>query len=122
MAQCYMLGGMAKIEVSVRGDIDDVAGRIRDGIMRGSVSASFEDESVFRSAGGAACRVMVFERYSLMGANRVSMAVTLFQDSPGIVRVSGITSGGSQAVLFKVNTMGEEAFLDSLRNVLAGNP
>jgi hypothetical protein len=29
-----------------------------------------------------------------------------------------ITSGGSQAVFFKINTWGEEAFLDTLRAVL----
>ena len=33
---------------------------------------------------------------------------------------SAITSGGSQAVLFKVNTWGEEAFLDTLRAVADG--
>ena len=33
--------------------------------------------------------------------------------------VSAVTSGGSQAVLFKINTWGEEAFLNTLRDVLA---
>lgn len=32
--------------------------------------------------------------------------------------VSAITSGGSQAMFFKMNTMGEEAFLDKLRKLL----
>ena len=32
--------------------------------------------------------------------------------------VSAITSGGSQAMFFKMNTLGEEAFLDKLRELL----
>ena len=34
--------------------------------------------------------------------------------------LSAITSGGSQAVLFKINTWGEEACLDTLRAVADG--
>ena len=47
------------------------------------------------------------------------MSVTLFQngeDEP--VQLSAITAGGSQAVFFKINTWGEEAFLDKLSEVL----
>ena len=32
--------------------------------------------------------------------------------------LSAITSGGSQAVFFKVNTWGEEMFLESVRDIL----
>ena len=32
--------------------------------------------------------------------------------------LSAITSGGSQAVFFKINTWGEEAFLDALRGIV----
>ena len=46
------------------------------------------------------------------------MNVTLFQNAGGPVHLSAITSGGSQAMLFKVNTLGEEAFLDKLRELL----
>ena len=31
--------------------------------------------------------------------------------------LSAITSGGSQAMFFKINTWGEEAFLDTLREL-----
>ena len=31
------------------------------------------------------------------------------------IHVTAVTSGGSQAVFFKVNTMGEESFLDKAR-------
>ena len=46
------------------------------------------------------------------------MNVTLFQNAGGPIYLCAITSGGSQAMLFKVNTLGEEAFLDKLRELL----
>ena len=50
------------------------------------------------------------------GNNRVSLSVTLFQNGDEGIHLSAITSGGSQAVFFKINTWGEEAFLRSSRN------
>ena len=64
------------------------------------------------------CSVRVFERYSYLGSNRVSMSVTLYQDNDGPVQLCAITSGGSQAMFYKVNTFGEESFLDTLREIL----
>ena len=49
--------------------------------------------------------------------NRVSLNVTLFGLND-IVHVSAITSGGSQAMIFKINTFGEEAFLDKVKEIL----
>lgn len=108
---------MAKLECSVRGDFTRVKEQIKNGILEGSMSATLEDISYF-SSGDARCCVMVFERYSYAGSNRVSLAVTLFQNGTDEIRVSGITSGGSQAMFFKINTWGEEAFLDKLREIL----
>ena len=101
---------MAKLERTVTGEgFESLSGRIRSGIMDGS----------FRE-GAVRCEVMVFERYSWTGGNRLSMTVTLFQYESGKIRVSGITSGGSQAVFLKLNTLGEEAFLDELAGILGG--
>lgn len=108
---------MAKLEKRVYGDIDEIARRIHDGVLTKSSSASLEDSSVF-GEGNAKCIVLVFERYSYAGGNRVSMNVTLFQVQEGIVDVSVITSGGSQAMFFKVNTWGEETFLDTIREFI----
>ena len=108
---------MAKLERRVNGDFNKWIDKIVDGILNGSVSASLEERSDFRS-GDAKCSVRVFERYSYMGGNRVSMTVTLFQNGDEPVCVSAITSGGSQAMFFKMNTLGEEAFLDKLRELL----
>ena len=108
---------MAKLERTLNGDFNQIIKKIETGILNGSMSASLEDSSDFYS-GDARCSVRVFERYSYAGGNRVSMNVTLFQNGNDEIRLSAITSGGSQAVLFKVNTWGEEAFLDKLREIL----
>ena len=108
---------MAKLERTLHGDFDDILKRIETGILNGSLSASLEESSDFRD-GDARCSVRVFERFSNAGGNRVSMNVTLFQNGYGDIKLSGITSGGSQAMFFKINTYGEEAFLDKLREIL----
>ena len=59
----------------------------------------------------------MFERYSWLGSNRVSLSVTLAGRGDELF-LSAITSGGSQAVFFKINTWGEEAFLDALRGIV----
>ena len=105
------------VENSIYEDIEVLANRIQKGIVNGSISASVEDV-VRMNGAGARCIVMVFERYSYMGSNRVSMNVTLFQVDGGPVQLTAITSGGSQAMFFKINTFGEEAFLDKLREIL----
>ncbi len=108
---------MAKLERTLHADFDQLLGRIEDGILNGSTSATLEDSSDFYS-GGARCSVRVFERFSYTGSNRVSMNVTLFQNAGDIIHLSAITSGGSQAMFFKINTFGEKAFLDKLEEIL----
>ena len=108
---------MAKLERTLRGDFDELLERIEDGILHGSLSASLEDSSDFES-GGARCSVRVFERFSVLGNNRVSLNVTLFQARDGEIQLSAIASGGSQAVFLKINTWGEEAFLEKLEKLI----
>lgn len=108
---------MAKLERTLCGDFDQVLSRIEDGIMGGSLSASLEDSSDFCS-GSARCSIRVFERYSYSGGNRVSLSVTLFQSEDDTLYLSAITAGGSQGLFFKINTFGEEAFLNKLRDIL----
>ena len=102
---------MAKYERYFQGDFDTVLERIHNGILSGSFSASYEDGSDV-----ARCAVRVYERYSAMGGNRVSLNVMLTGVGEELF-LSAITSGGSQAMFFKINTFGEEAFLDCLREI-----
>ena len=106
---------MAKYETELRGDFDQTLEYFHKGILDASMSASFEEESYIQCA-GVHCCVRVYERYSFGGGNRVSMAMTLVGDGEELF-LSAITSGGSQAMFFKLNTWGEEAFLDTLREL-----
>lgn len=107
---------MAKLEKTIHGNFDQILQKIESGVLSASISASLEDSCDWK-ASSARCSVRVFERYSYAGGNRVSMNVTLFQ-ADGEIRLCAVTSGGSQAMFWKVNTWGEEAFLDTLRDLL----
>ena len=107
---------MAKFECTITGDFDAVLDRLHEGVLDGSASASYEDGSDY-AAGDMRCAVRVYERYSWSGGNRVSMSLTLVGRGRELF-LSAITSGGSQAMFFKINTWGEEAFLDTLRAVV----
>ncbi len=107
---------MAKYTHYWKGNFDDALRRLHEGILQGSLTASFEDGDDF-SRNGVRCAVRVYERYSMIGGNRVSLNLTLFGYGEDL-SLSAITSGGSQAVLWKLNTLGEEAFLDRLREIV----
>lgn len=110
---------MAKLETTLTGSIDQWARRIEAGLLEGSVSASVADRSEFQSADGeSACRVLVFERFSMLRGRWVCMNVTLFRESTGLIHCSAITCGSGSADLFGIGALGEGAFLDCLREIL----
>lgn len=103
---------MAKYERKIRGNFDEILRVIDEAVMTKSSSASLEDSSYyygkdFRSA------LRVYERYSFLGGNRVSMSVLLI-GSDDEYRLTIITAGGSQAMFVKINTVGEKTFLNSV--------
>lgn len=106
---------MAKYERRFQGDFDTVLQELTTGILQGSVSASYEDGSDF-VAGEGRFAVRVYERYSFAGGNRLTLTLSLVGMGRELA-LSLITSGGSQAMFFKVNTWGEESFLDSVREI-----
>lgn len=108
---------MAKLQKTVQGSFSEILNTIEQGILNASYTASLEDSSDF-SDGDARCSVRVFERYSYAGGNRVSMNVTVFQNGTGPIHISAITSGGSQAMFFKINTWGEESFLATIEDLI----
>lgn len=111
---------MAKYERTLQGDFDRALRYFHDGILSGSMSASFEDESYTMSA-GVRCCVRVYERYSYSGGNRLSLTLMLVGDGERL-HVSAITSGGSQGVFLKFNTWGEHSFLDKFRELVERYP
>jgi len=107
---------MAKFEQILTGNFDAFLSYLNQAIMKGSASASFEDGSDV-NLGPIKMAVRVYERYSMFGGNRVSLNITLLGNDQNLF-LSAITSGGSQAVLFKINTIGEESFLDQVRSAV----
>ncbi len=101
---------MAKYEKRLKGNFDELLNWLHRDITEGSLSASYEDGSSI-TMGNARMAVRVYERYSMTGKNRVSMNITLLEVEDDLF-ITAITSGGSQAVFFKINTLGEEAFLE----------
>jgi len=109
---------MAKLERSLRGSFDAVLERIHRGVLDGSATASCEEVSDI-SIDGVRCAVRMYERFSAFGGNRVAMCVTVLGQGDRLW-VTAMSAGGSQAMFFKVNTWGEESFLDTLSAVLDG--
>lgn len=108
---------MAKYECRLTGDFDRILSYLHDGILEGSASASYEDGSDY-VAGEVRCAVRVYERFSYIGSNRVSLNLTLMGRGEELF-LSAITSGGSQAMFVKINTWGEEAFLDKVMELIS---
>lgn len=107
---------MAQFQKELTGDFDTILQKIDHIVLSGSISATLEEQGGWRTPTGR-CAVRVYERYSWMGNNRVSLSVTLFQSGEK-VHLFAATSGGSQAMFFKINTVGEESFLETLESAL----
>ena len=109
---------MAIFEKTIRNqNFDTLLRKLEHVIPDSSWSAELEAGSDFKE-GSARCSVRVFERYSMVGGNRLSLTLTLFQNGDEPIRLSAIAAGGSQAVFFKLNTVGEETFLSVVEKAL----
>ena len=100
---------MAQYQKRLRGSFDGLLAYIEQSVLQGSISASREGGAAF-SENGVRCAVRVYERYSYLGQNRLTLTVTLFGRDDAL-QLFAAASGGSQAVFLKINTLGEEAFL-----------
>lgn len=107
---------MAKYERELSGDFQTILDDLENTIIQKSFSSSKEAESNFEGI-DSRCAVRVYERYSYLGGNRVSLNITLVELDKKIY-ITAITSGGSQAVFFKINTFGESAFLDIVVDII----
>lgn len=107
---------MAKYERRFKGDFNNFLHTLQNDIMNCSASVSSEDESNV-SMDNIRVAIRVYERYSMAGGNRVSLSITLVGNEQDLF-ISAITSGGSQAVFFKINTWGEETFLEKCSEIV----
>ncbi len=101
---------MAYAEHEVTGNLDALVAHLDTVISGGSITARLEARSE-RQLGEARMVVLAYERYSAIGGNRLGLTFSLLAAGDQIA-VTTVTSGGSQAMFFKVNTFGEQAFLD----------
>lgn len=107
---------MAKYVRDFKGELSSFINDLNEAILNGSVSASLEDSSSI-AIGDVRCEVRIYERYSWTGGNRVSLNITALAQGENI-HVIAITSGGSQAMFMKMNTVGEEAFLEKIADFI----
>lgn len=107
---------MAKLERVITGNFNAVLSRLEDAVLNGSMSATLEDRTD-STIGPVQVAVRMFERYSWSGSNRVALSLTLAGEGDQL-HLTAITAGGSQAMFFKINTWGEESFLDTLASVV----
>lgn len=109
---------MAKYTAVISGDLDRFARHIEQQILKGA-TASLEEsqEWTLDDMPSVRCLVQAYERFSVAGSNRVSLNVTMLSDGEKIY-ITAIAAGGSQAMFFKINTWGEEAFLEVFENAV----
>jgi hypothetical protein len=100
---------MAQENYVLTGEVSRFITHLDTAITQGSATAKLEG-SAERRIGDARMVVRVYERYSTLGGNRVSLSVSVLAVGQQM-EVSVITSGGSTAMFWKVNTFGEDAFL-----------
>ncbi len=100
---------MAKLVRTLNTDFSELLSRLESGILSSSLSASLEERCDW-IGDHARCSVRVFERYSAFGGNRVSLTLTLFQETGGPVSLCAIAAGGSQAVFLKLTPSASRAF------------
>lgn len=107
---------MAQLEKRFKANQKDLIAYIKDAVVSGSLSASLES-TASHTVNGVTVTNMAFERYSYVGSNRLSLNVCVvgFDDE---IYLHATTSGGSQAVFFKVNTFGESSFLNDFESQL----
>src|SRR5512133_3761238 len=108
---------MAQTDHELTGDVDRFVAHLDQTITEGSVTGKLEgiaDSQI----GDARMVVRVYERYSTVGANRVSLSIAILAVGDRM-RVSAITSGGSTGIFFKINTLGEGAFLQNAEEAIA---
>lgn len=107
---------MADLQCTVKGDFNELLAYLEQGFMDSSFSATLEARGDF-AEGGARLAVRVFEQYSVLGGNRMSLTLTLFQNG-GDIQVYAVGSGASSGMFFKINTWSEEGLVNDLENLL----
>ena len=103
---------MAKSEFHVTGSFDEIIQGIHEELWQQSDSLTLEEKSRVQVQ-DRNIELRVYERYSFSGGNRSSLTVQFIETDDG-ADICGIATGGSGAMFWKINTLGEAAFLETL--------
>lgn len=104
---------MAKYTCELQGTMQQFCQYLKNELIRSSFSASLEEEDYYHIH-DINIGTLVFERYSYTGKNRLSLTVNVVEHQNHI-HTTAMSSGGSQALFFKINIFGEDAFLDKFK-------
>ncbi len=107
---------MAKFTAVVPGTIDSFWKYLDRNTVKLGTTATLEDQ-VSGSADGVKYKVCTYERYAVMGENRVSLSVFMIEYSEG-VRIVATASGGSKGAFLKINHWSEDNFLSVFEDLV----
>ena len=107
---------MAKYIKTVPGSLEQLKKYIAHNRPGLGATISLEEE-ISGTADSVKYWIGTYERYAFLGENRVSLNIVLLEISEG-VRVIATSSGGSQAVLMKINHWSEDNFLNDFIGVI----
>ncbi len=107
---------MAKYRSVIHGDIAHFIDYLDSKLYANSMSLSKEEE-MCAEVNDVKVVMLVYERYSYSGGNRLSLNITLVADGDDI-HVLAASSGGSNGVFFKFNTWGEDNFIGVLADIV----
>ncbi len=106
---------MAKFVKTGTGEFHYVLNELHNEIMKNSLSITLEESSDYKTK-DTKVAVRVYERFSYTGGNRLSLSLFLVE-SDNKLYLNLISTGGSRALFFKVNRFGEQAFLNTVKNL-----
>ena len=107
---------MAKYTTTVAGSLEQLRKYIsRNGPNLGATITL--EEEISGTADGVKYWIGTYERYAVLGENRVSLNIVLLEFSEG-VRVIATSSGGSQAMFLKINHWSEDNFMNDFVSII----
>lgn len=106
---------MAKFEHVFTGEHKEVVAFIEETLISAKLSCVLEAASDYHTD-DVDVAVRVYERYSFTGGNRLSISITVVSNKDKTY-LTAITSGGSQAVFYKINRIGENRLLSQFESL-----
>ena len=100
---------MARYDCELTGDADALVAHLDSEILSGSMSATLEEQVELR-LGDARMIVRTYERFSGFSGSRVSLTFAILAVGERL-GVSAVSTGGSRAMFFKMDTVGEGTFI-----------